>query len=234
MSYRFPKRLNIGCGYDKRAGFLNVDMEPSCEPDVLVCDNDFSELPRRYFEYVLACDVLEHIPRSETVSALLAWADLMPIGATLDLKTSDIIALADLMRKRSSYADQHGLTCCMFGNQMHPGDFHFTGFTETTLRVLLASAGFECGDFTLVEEWMIHTMAVKTEDWRALAEGSTSLSDFEFVRQAYLTVFFREPEEPYHSMEVETLQSGMSREQMARRLYAADERRYRVADKLGL
>jgi predicted SAM-dependent methyltransferase len=30
-------KLNLGCGYRKRAGFVNVDFAPECEPD-LVCD----------------------------------------------------------------------------------------------------------------------------------------------------------------------------------------------------
>ena len=30
-------KLNMGCGYHKRAGYLNVDVAPACRPD-LVCD----------------------------------------------------------------------------------------------------------------------------------------------------------------------------------------------------
>lgn len=26
------RKLNIGCGYDKREGYVNVDVDPACEP----------------------------------------------------------------------------------------------------------------------------------------------------------------------------------------------------------
>ncbi len=28
-------RVNLGCGYNKKGGFINVDNDPNCEPDVL-------------------------------------------------------------------------------------------------------------------------------------------------------------------------------------------------------
>ena len=35
-------RINVGCGYDKRPGYLNVGMDPNCTPDTLVTDVGFS------------------------------------------------------------------------------------------------------------------------------------------------------------------------------------------------
>ena len=66
---KFPPKLNIGCGYDKREGYLNVDVDPACAPDLLIRDGDYSPIPRRQFEEVLAKDVLEHIPRAQTIAA---------------------------------------------------------------------------------------------------------------------------------------------------------------------
>ena len=53
-----PRKLNVGCGYDKRPDYLNIDVDPACEPDVLIVDNDFSPIPTGYFDEVLAKDVL--------------------------------------------------------------------------------------------------------------------------------------------------------------------------------
>jgi hypothetical protein len=81
-----PTRLNFGCGYDKRADYLNVDSDPACAPDVLLVDNDLSVLAGEPFEEVLALDVLEHIPRTQTPSVLLEWADLLGDGGRLRVK----------------------------------------------------------------------------------------------------------------------------------------------------
>jgi len=57
-----PRRLNLGCGFDRLAGFLNVDHFPQCQPDVLL---DIESTPwvlqSDHFEYVLIKHVLEHV-----------------------------------------------------------------------------------------------------------------------------------------------------------------------------
>ncbi|MBM3489706.1 MAG: hypothetical protein FJX68_04535 [Alphaproteobacteria bacterium] len=55
-------RLNLGCGHDKRAGWLNVDSSQAAEPDQLV---DLEKLPWPWpddaAEEVLLKHVLEHL-----------------------------------------------------------------------------------------------------------------------------------------------------------------------------
>src|SRR4051794_7895478 len=69
----FPRRLNLGCGFDIREGYLNVDVNDFHKPD-LVCDiTNLRDLPANYFDEVLAQDVLEHIPRLKTQDTLAEW-----------------------------------------------------------------------------------------------------------------------------------------------------------------
>src|ERR1041384_6056075 len=60
-----PTRINVGCGYDKRPGYLNIDVDPACSPDILIVNEDDSLVPRGHFEEVVANDVLEHVPRAK-------------------------------------------------------------------------------------------------------------------------------------------------------------------------
>lgn len=57
-------RLNLGCGMDKRAGYVNVDKMPACVPDVVL---DIERLPWPWpdssVEEVMMIHVLEHIGR---------------------------------------------------------------------------------------------------------------------------------------------------------------------------
>lgn len=55
-------KLNLGCGFDKREGFINADNFPECEPDVMV---DIETIPWPFqdnqFDYILLKHVLEHV-----------------------------------------------------------------------------------------------------------------------------------------------------------------------------
>lgn len=57
-----PRQLNLGCGFDKRDGWLNVDNFAECAPDAMV-DIEATPwpLPTSHFETVLLKHVLEHV-----------------------------------------------------------------------------------------------------------------------------------------------------------------------------
>lgn len=55
-------KLNLGCGFDKREGWLNVDNFPECEPDrMLDIESVPWDLPSDAFDHVLMKHVLEHV-----------------------------------------------------------------------------------------------------------------------------------------------------------------------------
>ncbi len=63
-------KLNLGCGFDKRDGWLNVDNFPECEPDQrLDIEQTPWDLPSNAFEHVLLKHVLEHVGAEFSVFA---------------------------------------------------------------------------------------------------------------------------------------------------------------------
>ena len=224
--------INVGCGYDKRADCLNVDMDPACEPDFLVVDNSFTGLPRKHFNTLFSYDVLEHIPRAETTNALLEWADLMPLGGMIDLETSNIVAVAEMIKSIRLYERHSTYTIFMYGNQAHPGDFHHTGFTDITLRVHMAAAGFEIEDFRERDTWLYCLKARKVQDWTALLDVQ-GLSVEDFVVRAYMEAFDRLPEEPFFSGNIATIEASGDRRGFLKMLWGSEERRLRIANKMG-
>ena len=56
------KRLNLGCGFDKREGWVNADSFPECSPDLLF-DIESTPWPIQdnEYDYVLMKHVLEHV-----------------------------------------------------------------------------------------------------------------------------------------------------------------------------
>ena len=56
-------KLNLGCGFRKIEGFINIDNRGCCSPD---CQIDLTDFPWPYvndsIEYIRAFDILEHLP----------------------------------------------------------------------------------------------------------------------------------------------------------------------------
>lgn len=54
-------KLNIGCGKDKREGYINIDIDPKVNPNKVV--NIENGLPFRSntFDYILCLQILEHV-----------------------------------------------------------------------------------------------------------------------------------------------------------------------------
>jgi hypothetical protein len=61
-------KLNLGCGFHKREGFLNVDQYAGCEPDAVV---DLENFPWPWDEgsvdEVMMCHVLEHLGETNAI-----------------------------------------------------------------------------------------------------------------------------------------------------------------------
>lgn len=230
------QRINVGCGYDKRPGYLNIDMDPACAPDLLIVDGDVSAITRGHYDEVCAKDVLEHIPRTETLSALLDWASWLKVGGQLWLQTSSILHVADRLRESAKYEAHHGWTICLFGNQAHGGDFHHTGFTETTLRVHLLAAGFEAGAIELIDGWMFRVIARKASAWDGFLRRHGNNDDDEwFVQDLFLEAFGREPDWQGRTHMMAELEAGrMTRREAAKYIFRSPERLLATAALHGL
>lgn len=230
-----PSRLNFGCGHDKRDGYLNVDTDPHCGPDLVLVGNDLSVLPSNWFEEILALDVLEHIHRVATLPVLVDWSDLLIDGGLLRVETSDVQGVVKRMTDEPSFASHYGWTQCMFGTQAHPGDFHHTGFTETTLTVHVLAAGFEIERLWVEHDWLLNVEARKVFSWSAFADGFGGQSDAQFVDAIYHEILGRpaDPEGARYFL-TELGANRVSRRDAVRHLMVAPERLYAAASRHGL
>lgn len=54
-------RLNVGCARNQLPGFLNIDIDPRCHPDMLVEPGKPWPFPSGQFNFVLMSHILEHV-----------------------------------------------------------------------------------------------------------------------------------------------------------------------------
>jgi len=200
--HKYPNKLNLGCGFDKRPEYINIDKNSFHEPD-LVCDVlDLNILPKNHFEEIVAQDILEHIPRNLTKSALVHWASFLRIGGTLTLRVPNLFGLLTLLsaRHNQTLARHEALIQDLFGTQAYSGDFHYTSFTKITLRSYLSQCGFFVTDIKTVDGWLFDASARKERLVTPEEIGDFSdllrheYSNIEFVKAAYSKILKREPD----------------------------------------
>jgi hypothetical protein len=231
MKFIEYSKINYGCGYDHREGYLNIDSDPLCKPNFLISPGDFSAIPKNHFVELLAKDVLEHIPRAKTLDALLDFSSLLKDSALLIVETSSILHIAKKLEEEPSFANQYGWTICMFGNQVHAGDFHFTGFTDTTLTVYLEAAGFSVEKKDLLEGWLLRYECRKESAWDQILLHD--MDDLVFLNNAYQSSFNRPVDETGIAYFGEKLASGVDRRLVLKEIYTSPERLFMVAKNIG-
>ena len=234
MFSRDLKKLNLGCGFDKRDGYLNVDINSSHNPDVTsdVLKLDF--LPKKFYEEIIAHDVLEHLPRTSTRRALLHWASLLQLGGKLSLRVPSVLLIAKALNhpNNQTLELQELWIQSLFGTQAYSGDFHFTTFTEVILRSYLSQTGFQVTKFAIQDGWIFDVLSTKTnevtaneiDDFSELLEKS--FSDEEFIEDCYAVILNRAPDsEGLHFYTNQLKTNVMSRDQVISVFTSSNERK---------
>ena len=160
---RSPDRLNLGCGWDHRPGYLNVDLHAFHNPDLVADVTHLDMLADEAFEEIIAQDVLEHLPRTSTVTVLCEWNRLLRPGGSIHLRVPNVVGLAALLTasENQSIERQELLIQCLFGTQAYTEDTHFTTFTEMVLRHYLDCAGFAVTAWGIYDGWLFEVDAQK-------------------------------------------------------------------------
>jgi predicted SAM-dependent methyltransferase len=134
-------RLNVGCGNDFKAGYINCDQFGD-NVDVILA---IRELPFRdnSADLLEMHHALEHVPTSMVISILEECKRVLKPSGYFILSVPDLESCFKLFL-RSSYKTQFSTIIQMiYGSQEHEGMFHKTGFTNERLENLLNDIGFE-------------------------------------------------------------------------------------------
>lgn len=136
--------LNLGCG-DKIlkdiSGYpcINVDIRPLKGVDV-VCDVHQLPFEDKYFNRILASDIVEHFPISETEGLLQEWSRVLKVGGNMKFRTPSLKWVANhyLRTGDAKFVSYH-----IFGGQTYDTNFHYVIFDNEWLSSLCAKFGME-------------------------------------------------------------------------------------------
>lgn len=83
-------KLNLGCGDKKKKGYINVDISPKCDPDVVA---DVTETPWEFADDVERIEfdnLLEHLTRNDVINVLNECHRVLKDGGTVWIKSPAI------------------------------------------------------------------------------------------------------------------------------------------------
>lgn len=220
---KFPKKLNLGCGFDKKEGYLNVDINPCHEPDLVGDVTNLYMLPDRYYEHLIAKDILEHIPRLRIRNTLKEWNRILQDNALLELQVPNVVGLLSLLQKKSNqkFHQQEQLLQCLFGTQSYHGDFHYIGFTDVFIKGLLEETGFYLDKLCHKDEWLFEIKACKSK--HCFVDSMFYLSDEDFLEEVYERYLRRSPDPEGKSYYLGLIKKGIAREAVIESIIHCDE-----------
>ena len=226
------RKLNVGCGFDIRPGYLNVDLNDFHSPDIVADIIDLKGFPSNTFEEIVAKDVLEHFLWADTPKALLEWNRVLAPGGRLFLATTWLTGLAQRIL-HPSFADlefQRLTIVNLFSMQKYPGDFHYTAFTERLLRYHMWAAGFEVESLEIFGGWIIQGWFVKRRDYSG-EDLRDIQGDEAFVGAVYRALLEREADPGGMAGKIEALAAGADRMDIYKGVILSEERTELMARK---
>jgi SAM-dependent methyltransferase len=142
-----PVQVQLGSGNDYREGWINVDTDPACGPDIVGRAEDLPMLDDASVDLIEGCHLFEHLTFSEARAALREWHRVLRPGGELFLELPNLAASIAIL---GQHFDENGHDLGMVGIYGWPPDIdqhgvpmmHKWGWTPETIAVQLRAAGF--------------------------------------------------------------------------------------------
>ena len=127
--------LNLGCGKDFRAEYVNVDTVGECD----VYADVFGPLPwqDKFFDRILANDILEHVSWRKTQTVVEEWVRVLKTGGEIEIRVPNFPEI--IRQYRSGSMSIQMANNLLYGGQREPRpdlSTHYSCFDEERLRLL--------------------------------------------------------------------------------------------------
>ncbi len=141
-------KINLGCGNDKREGWINVDVFSKFKPDVLHDIHKPLPFKKNYADYILAHDILEHFTLEELDKVISSISSVLKTGGVLEVRVPN---LDDIFERFNN--DHETRNEFIYGTTFETGVFgaHKVGFTKQMLVALMLKHDLVLQNFDKVQ-----------------------------------------------------------------------------------
>lgn len=134
-------KLNLACGSCKLDGYVNVDVNSSVEPDLVLDVKGVLPWKDGEVDEIVFSHALEHIETKYHMGLLCEFHRVLKMGGLLILGYPEFSVCARY------WIDNHlgrreFWTACIYGRQCDPADFHVSAIHTPDLRDLLKQLGY--------------------------------------------------------------------------------------------
>lgn len=135
--------LNLGCGSNKLKGYINIDIEESCKPDLI---HDFTKVNLPYendsIDGVVMFHTIEHISKAKRPFILSdIWRVLKP-GCKLMMSYPEFLKCVNNWAVNLN-GQKEFWEATIYGRQLYTSDHHITIIHSDDLKQELYSYGYE-------------------------------------------------------------------------------------------
>jgi len=214
----FPKKANLGCGYDIRENYLNIDLHERHGPDLVADITKLDVLPNDWFDEIVAQDVLEHVERHKVAVALKEWARILAPNGVIQVRVPSLELIFKMLSQPQNRPANEAakIIHLLYGTQEYTGDYHLAGFTAAVLEQHLNDVGLQICKAEISYGWCFDVHARKTD----VLDDVT-----EFAYSAYFKILGRPADADGINHFTHAIKSGFSRDQLLKELQESREGR---------
>lgn len=145
-------RLHLGSDTKKIPGFVNVDIRPDVNPDIVANVTKLSQIRDNSVAEIYYCHGLEHLKYRQVPGALKEWKRVLVPGGILRLAVPDMAVLAWMTSQAN--VPLRLVRGAISGGQEYPDNIHYSVWDWDTIQVALHQGGFSAVQVYDAIKWL--------------------------------------------------------------------------------
>ena len=178
-------KLHLACGPHKKEGYLNIDIDPESNADVIADITQLNFGPASVDEIWME-HAIEHLTRGEAIALIGKFANWMKPDGKVIIITPDFDAnVQEYLKANTEKRLQHWI-CTIFGTQESVEQLHKCHFSKDTLQDILRHFGFAHVEITSTYNEVRDMYELKAIAKKVKAKSTLSITQVHAQEQIYL------------------------------------------------